>query len=282
MLEQLMKQKEQDYEEVSNKIYGVVTATVTNTKDPDQKGRIKVKYEWMGEAKAIESDWARVVSFMAGNARGAHFLPDVKDEVLVAFEHGNINYPYVVGALYNAKDKVIEKNADGKNNIKMIKSRAGHTISLDDSKNAEKFILKDSAGKRLVTFDVKAKSLTIENTEAGDIVIKSKGDVKISSDKNLELSGKSGVKITSSSGDINLEGKNVNIKSKMAMKLEGKSAFTAKSNAAMTLTANTAMKIKGSATCKLEGAKVDVKGSGAATVDGGAMTTIKGGMVKVN
>ena len=81
MISKLMNQKGQDYEEVSSKIYGVVTAVVTNTKDPKKKGRIKVKYVWMGEAKAIESDWARVMSFMAGNARGAHFLPDVDDEV---------------------------------------------------------------------------------------------------------------------------------------------------------------------------------------------------------
>ncbi len=296
MIQQLMRQKELNYEEQANKIFGVVTAVVTNTKDPDKKGRIKVKYVWMGEAKAIESDWARVVSFMAGNGRGAHFLPDVDDEVLVAFEHGNINSPYVVGALYNAKDKVIEKNEDGKNNIKMLKSRCGHTVTLDDTSGKEKIIIQDKDKKRFITFDTEKKSLTIQNDDTGDIVIKAKGNIKVDSEKNIEITGKAGIKIKSD-GDVNIEGKNVNLKSSMAFKINSGSSLSAKSSAGTTISAGSTMGIKASASGKFEApklefsasamgtfkaAKLDLNGSAMSTLQSSGITTVKGSLVKVN
>mgnify|MGYP002629053804 CR=1 FL=1 len=281
MIQQLMKFKDQESEERANKIYGVVTALITNNKDPDKKGRVKVKYSWMGEAKAIESDWARVVSFMAGNGRGAHFLPEVDDEVLVAFEHGNINYPYIVGALWNGKDKVIEENADGKNNIKMIKSRSGHKITLDDTDGDEKFILEDKSGKQIITFGVKKKELSIANDETdGKIIIKAKGDVQITSDKKIEINGKTGITIKSD-GDVAIEGKNVNLKSTAGIKFTAGSSLTAKSSAAMDLTAGSVLNVKASAAAKVEGLKLDLKSSTGTTVDSGGMTTVKGSITTV-
>jgi uncharacterized protein involved in type VI secretion and phage assembly len=312
MLQQMMKQKDFDYEEQNNKIYGVVTAIVTNTKDPDKKGRIKMKYVWMGEAKAIESDWARVVSFMAGNARGAHFLPDVDDEVLVAFEHGNINSPYVVGALYNAKDKVIEENTDGKNNIKMLKSRSGHKITLDDTKDAEKFIIEDESGKRLITFDSSAKKLSIENKEdSGPIYVEAKGELTIKADKDIKIEGKADLNIKATK-DVKIEGKNVTIKSSAALKIEAGSSLSAKSSAATTIKAGSSMTLKasaaakfdalslafkGSGSAKMEGATLALKGTGSAKMEGAMLslkgtatagleasgiTSVKGAMVKIN
>ena len=65
---------------------------------------------------------------LAGNLRGFYFLPEVDDEVLVAFEQGDARFPYVVGALWNGKDAPPEKNDDGQNNVRAIKSRSGHVI----------------------------------------------------------------------------------------------------------------------------------------------------------
>ena len=296
MIGQLVKNKEQDYEERQNKMFGVVTAIVTNTKDPDKMGRVKVKYAWMGEAKTVESNWARVVTFMAGNGRGAHFLPDVDDEVLISFEYGNMNHPYIIGALYSSTDKVIEKNEDGKNNIKMIKSRSGHTITIDDTSGKEKFIFEDKSGKRSITFDVKEKTLDIVNTE-GDMTISAKGNITIKSEKKMTLEGATGVEIKSD-GEIKIDGKTVKVKSSKTLNIEAGSSLTAKSTAAATLQAGSSLKLKGSASAKLEGPKVDVKASaagsfnggakldlkasGMATLDGGGMATVKGGIVKVN
>jgi uncharacterized protein involved in type VI secretion and phage assembly len=312
MISKLMNQKGQDYEEVSSKIYGVVTAVVTNTKDPKKKGRIKVKYVWMGEAKAIESDWARVMSFMAGNARGAHFLPDVDDEVLVMFEHGNINFPYVIGALYNEKDKVIEENTDGKNNIKMIKSRTGHKITFDDTKDKEKLSFEDSSGKRSIVFDVKEKKLTIKNdVDSGEIIIEAKGKVSIKSDKEIDIKGKADITIKSDK-NVTIEGKAVTIKSTQALTLKAGTALKTSSSSATEFKAGSSMTIKGSASGKFEAPqlnfkasasgkfeapqlalkgtvagkfealKLDLKATGMAELSAGGITTVKGAMVKVN
>lgn len=104
------------------RFYGVTIAVVTNIKDPDGVGRIKVKFPWLSGED--ESAWARVLTPMAGEDRGFYFLPEVDDEVLVAFEHGDIAFPYILGSLWNGKDKPPLKNDDGKNNKRMIKSRS--------------------------------------------------------------------------------------------------------------------------------------------------------------
>ena len=91
-----------------SRIYGVVVGIVTNNQDPDGMGRIKVKLPRISGED--ESNWARVVSFMAGKEMGAFFLPEVEDEVLVAFEHGDINQPYVIGSLWNGVDAPPLKN----------------------------------------------------------------------------------------------------------------------------------------------------------------------------
>ena len=113
------------------RLYGVVFGIVTNNKDPEGLGRVKVKLPWM--ADELESNWARVVTPMAGAQRGIYFLPEVDDEVLVAFEHGSAEHPYVLGALWNGKDKPPESNSDGKNNTRTIRSRSGHVIRLTDT-----------------------------------------------------------------------------------------------------------------------------------------------------
>ncbi|HEY6057335.1 MAG TPA: VgrG-related protein, partial [Candidatus Limnocylindrales bacterium] len=84
-------------------IDGVVVAIVTNIDDDKKLGRVKLKFPWLSDS--YESDWARMVQLSAGPDSGAVFLPEVNDEVLVAFEFGDIRRPYVVGGLYNGKDK---------------------------------------------------------------------------------------------------------------------------------------------------------------------------------
>ncbi len=163
-------------------IYGVVIGIVTSNKDTEGLGRIKVNFPWRGEKD--ESFWARIASPMAGNDRGIVFYPEVDDEVLVAFEHGDVNQPYVIGALWNGKDKPPETNADGKNNIRKIKSRSGHEIIfsdeqakekveihtngkhkiiLDDTAGSEKIEIIDKTGSNKITFDSMQNLISIES-----------------------------------------------------------------------------------------------------------------------
>jgi len=171
-------------------MHGVVPAIVSNLKDPEKLGRIKVTFPWLAEDS--ETDWVRVLSFYAGSDRGVFFPPEVGDEVLVIFQKGNVNAPYVIGSLWSSKAKPPEQNADGKNNIKIIKSRAGHEITLsddaqskkakieikssagniitlDDAAGKEKIEIKDKTGGEKIILDAVKKSITIESGMKLDI-----------------------------------------------------------------------------------------------------------------
>jgi phage protein D len=143
---------------------GFSIGIVTNNDDPEGWGRVKVKYPALSEDK--ESDWARVVSVGAGPERGIEFIPEINDEVLVGFEQGDIHCPYVLGGLWNGKDAPPKKTPDvvagGKVERRIIRSRTGHIVILDDSTSSPSVTIKTKAGHKIV-LDDKAPSITIED-----------------------------------------------------------------------------------------------------------------------
>ncbi len=203
-------------EDTSHKenITGVVIGIVTNNKDPDDLGRVKVKFPWLSDSD--ESNWARVISPMAGKERGLFFLPEVDDEVLVAFEFGDINMPYIIGSLWNGKDKPPQTNSDGKNNMRIIKSRSGHLIKLDDTDGAEKIEIIDKSEKNKIVIDAKNEKISIISNkdisisapngkvtiEANDIEAKSNASTKIEASAGMDLKA---------SGNMNVKGATVNL-----------------------------------------------------------------------
>ena len=199
------------------RIYGVVIGIVTNNQDPDGLGRIKVRFPWLsGE---VESNWARVAAPMAGNGRGLYTLPEPEDEVLVAFEHGSAEHPYVLGALWNGKDKPPVSNDDGDNNVRVFKSRSGHVVRLDDTAGAEKIEIMDGAGTESLVFDTAASTITL--TADMDVVIESKnGTLKLTGKNGVEITSPGGpgkletqgeLNVTSSGGNVNVNGKAINL-----------------------------------------------------------------------
>ena len=197
-----------------HRIYGVVVGLVTNNQDPDGLGRVKLKFPWLSDED--ESHWARVAAPMAGNDRGVYFLPEVDDEVLVAFEHGDPRFPYVVGALWNGKDVPPAKNDDGKNNVRVIKSRSGHVIRLTDEDGKEKIEIVDKSEKNSLVIDTAKNTITI--TSDKDIVFSaSKGAIKLDA-KTIEIKSSAETKVESgsgldvkASGTMNIKGATVNI-----------------------------------------------------------------------
>jgi uncharacterized protein involved in type VI secretion and phage assembly len=135
--------------------YGVYPARVTDIVDPDQQGRVKVRLPWSPDAGDSSYEaWARLATMMAGNNRGTFFIPDVDDEVLVAFEGGNARRPYVVGALWNGQDAPPEQmDSAGNNYLKTILSRQGVRITLDDTDGATKLRLETPMGQSIVLSD---------------------------------------------------------------------------------------------------------------------------------
>lgn len=198
--------------------HGVVVGTVSNIQDPDKLGRVKLKLPTLlGEA---ESGWARVVTPMAGDGRGVEFMPEVNDEVLVAFEHDSIDYPYVLGSLWNGKDKPPEAidqvvSGTGKVDKRIICSRSGHTITLDDSDGGAKISIVDKTGSNSFEIDSQNNSVTIK--AQGDIQLDAMGKVKIKgSDVELEAMGQAKVKGTSNvtveaSGTVDVKGATINL-----------------------------------------------------------------------
>jgi uncharacterized protein involved in type VI secretion and phage assembly len=134
-----------------NRWWGVYPALVIDIKDPDGQGRVKVRLPWCPDNNSGGYEvWARLAVLMAGNQRGAWFIPDPNDEVLVMFEGGDPRIPYVIGALWNGQDVPPETMDGAGNNFKKtIRSRNGVKVTLDDSDGQESMILETPAGQRL-------------------------------------------------------------------------------------------------------------------------------------
>lgn len=179
----------------NDRFYGVVVGIVTNNQDPDNMHRVKVHFPWLNQDH--ESNWARVATFMAGNDRGAYFLPEVDDEVLVAFEHGLIDQPYIIGALWNGKDQPPETNQNGENNHRTIKSRSGHIIRLNDQDGQETIEIIDKTGNNKIIIDSAKNMVSIEANS--DIEIKSATGKLTLSAVGIELNSKADVKIEATS-----------------------------------------------------------------------------------
>lgn len=135
--------------------YGVYPALVTDIKDPDNQGRVKITLPWTPDTgEGRYEAWARLATMMGGNNRGTWFVPDVNDEVLVAFEGGDPRRPYVVGGLWNGTDAPPDSmDGAGNNYRKVIRSRNGVKITLDDTDGQEKFIVETPGGQKLTMQD---------------------------------------------------------------------------------------------------------------------------------
>jgi uncharacterized protein involved in type VI secretion and phage assembly len=153
-------------------MYGVYPAVVTDNRDPDQLGRVRVTLSSVrGAGSSGDGNWARVATLMAGNHRGSWFIPDVKDEVLVAFEGGDPRRPYVVGALWNGVNVPPESmDGDGNNYRKVLRSRSGVMVTLDDQSGAEQLKL-ETPGGRKVTLQDGTGAIVIEDSNGNSIVL---------------------------------------------------------------------------------------------------------------
>jgi uncharacterized protein involved in type VI secretion and phage assembly len=170
----------------SDRIPGVVTAIVDDNDDPADLGRVRVRYPWLGD-QAV-SFWARLAMPGAGKDSGMVWVPQVGDEVLVAFEQGDPEHPFVIGGLWNGSDAA--PLGDGLTDSGKVKrsgfiSRGGHKlvffddpgesgIALISSNNKLRVSLNETKGQLHVYFDGK---LLMEGT--GDVEIKTQGDFKV-------------------------------------------------------------------------------------------------------
>jgi uncharacterized protein involved in type VI secretion and phage assembly len=130
---------------------GVFPAVVIDNVDPENLGRVRVRLP-QGGAPGDSGTWARMATLMAGKNRGTWFIPDVNDEVLVAFEAGDMRRPYVLGCLWSGTNPPPE-TMDTNNNKKLLRSRNGVKITLDDQSGQESFVVETPGGQRVTLKD---------------------------------------------------------------------------------------------------------------------------------
>jgi len=156
--------------------YGCYPALVSDIKDPDGQGRVKVTLPWSPDTGSGRYEaWARLATFMAGNNRGSWFIPDVNDEVLLVFEGGDTRRPYVVGSLWNGSDAPPESmDGSGNNYKKVLRSRNGVKITLDDQDGQETLICETPGGQKMTLKDG-AGSVEIVDSNGNSIKMESAG-----------------------------------------------------------------------------------------------------------
>lgn len=233
---------------------GAVPALVTNIKgDPDALGRVKVKFPWL--ADSLESDWARIVYPGAGAERGFMFTPEVDDEVLICFEHGDFRRPYVLGGLFNGVDKPkdgsdIVDETSGKVGVRGFTTAVGHSLKFTDTDN-KKGIKLETGGSQQESIELDAAGHKITISSSGDVTIETKGTGKVT--------------ITAAS----------------EMKLEAKTSLELKAPT-VKINGDGQVEVKSGGALALEGSTLSAKGTGMAQIEASGVLTIQGALVKIN
>jgi phage protein D/phage baseplate assembly protein gpV len=228
-----------DEETRDGRIQGVVVGIVTNNMDPQQQGRVKVLFPWMSGGVPAESDWARVISAGAGIMRGIEFIPEIGDEVLVTFEHGDPNRPYVVGGVWGTTAPMPVGTAQaviaGKVVKRIIRSSIGHTITLDDTPGAMNITIQDSSmTNKVVITTAPTPGISIET--AGQVAIKAAQGIdlqtpadvqiqcasfKVKAASTAEITAAGGAKVTTPSKFEVMAGQQLNMQGGLAVNLKG-------------------------------------------------------------
>jgi hypothetical protein len=234
------------------RVDGVLTATVTDLKDPENRGRVKVTFPVL--SGSYVSGWARTLQAGAGSGRGALVLPEVGDEVLVAFGLGDFGEPYVLGGLYNGKDAPTvpwEEHVDATSGAvqrRAFVSRTGMCLEMVESAQEEKVTISTHDGRQRLT-----------------LVQKPDAAVQVVSEGPVSVVAKQDVTVETRSGNITLKGAKVAVEATGDLELKG-----------------TNVTVKATANGELSGATVKVAGSATAELSASATTTVKGGLIRIN
>ncbi|MFC4555536.1 VgrG-related protein [Georgenia faecalis] len=246
-------------QQTSARIPGVLTGVVTNLRDPENLGRVRITFPVLDNQ--YESWWARTVQAGAGKGRGAVVLPEVGDEVLVAFGQGDFQEPYVLGGLYNGKDAPTAAWSEhvGQTDGAVIRrawvSRTGLVVEMLEKPGEEKLTLRTADGQRITL--VQKADKAIEIVSGGPVTVTAKADVSVTAEKNVSVS--------TSTGDVAVRGKNVTLEATSALTLKGMKVA-----------------VEGSTAVEVTGATVKVSANATAELAANATTTIRGALVRIN
>jgi uncharacterized protein involved in type VI secretion and phage assembly len=209
-----------------NRFDGVTEGIVTEIGDTSNIGRVKVRFPYITDG--CQSGWARLSAPWAGRNRGSYFVPEVDDAVLVAFEHGDLRFPYVLGCLWSTSDPPPEP--DPRKDRRGLRSKSGHLMVFDDVKMHESLTLRSQAGQKIV----------LDDTQGGTkVVIADANDLFTIV---IDITQKK-IAVTATGGEVTIDGDNV--------KLHGK---------AVTITADSKLDLVGRASVSVNGKAISVGG----------------------
>jgi uncharacterized protein involved in type VI secretion and phage assembly len=207
MIGTMFEQTSEGERESDGFISGVAVGEVIDNKDPDGLGRVRLHLPWQDDG--VASGWSRCAMSMAGKDRGLFLLPEIGDEVLVAAEKGDPSHLYVLGVLWNGKNRPPTDNADGANNIRVLKSRSGHTIRINDDKSAPEVEIRLEDGKKVA---LSKDGITVCDEKNNEITINT-------SDSSIKISAKQ---------KLVLDAPNIEIKAGAAMTIQASGTLTVK------------------------------------------------------
>jgi uncharacterized protein involved in type VI secretion and phage assembly len=245
---------------VTAPVPGVVSAIVTNVADDEKQGRVKVKLPRLDDE--FESGWLRVVQPGAGPERGALVLPEVDDEVLVAFEQGDMRRGYVLGGVHNGVDlpaPAVRDSAVGSDGLvqtRSFTSRKGHFVLYSDADGDEyvELATKDSL------FSVKVA----KDAEGGAVIVASDNVIKVGAGGDVTVTAQGKVTIEAT-GDLQLTGQSVAIEATSSVTVKGQTVT-----------------VEGTGTSTVKGGQVSVAGTSGLDLDGGANANLHAGLVRIN
>ncbi|MFD8086094.1 VgrG-related protein [Kitasatospora sp. NPDC059722] len=244
-----------------DRVAGLVNATVTDTRDPEHQGRVRLAFPWLSDDYV--SDWARTAQ-SGGKGGGGVFGPEVGDEVLVGFEQGLVDRPYVIGGLYNGEDRPSRHDVEavdgtsGAVNRRSLVSRSGNRLELLDAAAGPK-------GVRLSTGDGKV-TLHLDG-KATSVVVHSDGTVEIEAKEKVTVKAAQGVSVDAGQGKLELAGDSVRVTARSGVQLDGGAG---------------AVKLQTQGQVDVRGATVGVSGTASTEIKGGATCSISAALIKIN
>lgn len=245
-------------------IMGVVLGIVAENYNKDLPGRLKVKLPILDEG-ADTLRWAKLAVPYGGKAWGQYFMPEKNDQVLVAFEHGRTDMPYVMASVYRDQDEIPSGAADQDNQKKKIVTKHGNSLIFEDHKEGggekDKIQILTAGETHMLTLDNENKAILLSDKEKNCVIeMKTKdGLISIKAAKKIVMGAGDSVKIT-----MNGESKTLEL---TADKIR--------------LKASQSLELESDGTAKLDGQQTTIKAAGTLKASSSGMVSVEGTPIKL-
>jgi len=238
---------------------GIVIGIVKENWEQKHPGMVRVEYS-LGEEGKNRTGWVPVMSPYAGKDFGFYALPEVGDEVVVAFAMGDRNCPVVLGSVWSRKNTLPKETAKDKNPVKRLLTKGGCEIVFEEEKGKEQIRIRTPKELTLLLEDEKEKiTLADQNGKNGLVIDAKNGTVSMLAEKSVEIK----------------------VGGKAMAAFDGKAKSMTLAAGKITGNADQSMALKGQ-TFKAEGTQVEIKGSGSLKLESSGVTQVKGSMLQLN